>query len=335
MRIQQNRPMSINLLDPTRNQHFLPQVEQRLNAIDPTVCKEKQSIYEFEVLSREPIQLGPAQSTRIEKNLSMLDLFSFDVDRKQPLRHNFEMLFNRYETDVRTHTESLLAKLAAGDHSVGHEVTNIFAAKILNFARNPFSVQKILNTFGALANFTPLRQEVGQLFDKVLFGRRKHQIYLCGELGITDAQYDQWLRMLFNMLMELAPGFPPMLDQLVNNMFNSKAFAIGVLVSTYDSPTCLLSDRGFSTNVHNECVDGFDFNLRSNAFIRYVVMDRKPRNVPAWMPQASIDAFMQSDLPVSLNLAHENTDLLRSFNMNVINQCHSRVFCSVNHGIVC
>ncbi len=326
--------MSINLLDPTRKQHFLPQIEQRLNAIDSKVRKEKQSIYEFEVLGREPIQLGPAQSTRIEKNLAMLDLFSFDVDRNQPLRQNLETLFNRYETDVRTHTESLLAKLAAGNHSVGQEVTNIFAAKLLNFARNPFSVQKILNTFGALANFTPLRREVGQLFDKVLFGRRKHQIHLCGELGITDAQYDQWLRMLFNMLMELAPEFPPMLDQLVNNTFNSKAFAIGVLVSTYDSPSCLLSDRGFSTNVHSERADGFDFNLRSDAFIRYVVMDRKPRNVPAGMPQASIDAFMQSDLPVRLYLAHENTDLLRGFNVNVISQSHSRVFCAVNHGIV-
>lgn len=326
--------MSINLLDPTLSQHFLPQVEQRLNAIDPTASAERQSIYEFQVLGREPIQLGPAQSTRIKKNLAMLDLFSFDVDRKQPLRHNFETLFNRYETDVRTHTASLLTKLAAGDHSVGHEVMHIFASKILNFARNPFSVQKILNTFGGLANFTPLRQEVRQLFDKVLFGRRKHQAHLCSELGITNAQYDQWLRMLFNMLMELAPGFPPMLDQLVDNMFSSKTFAIGVLVSTYDSPTCLLSDRGFSTNVHDECVDGFDFNLRSDAFIRYIVMDRKPKNVPAGIPQESIDAFMQSDLPVSLYLAHENTDLLRSFNMNVINQCHSRVFCAASHGIV-
>ena len=305
-----------------------------MNAIDPTVAKERQSIYEFTVQARDPICLGPATRNRIENNLSMLDLFSFDVDKKQPLRHNFEELFTRYETDVEAHTLNLLGKLAQGDHQLKDEVVNLFAAKLLNFARNPYSIPKILNTFGVFGSFTPLWPEVAELFGKVLNGRRRHQQHLCTQLGISDVQYEQWLRMLFTMLVELAPGFPPMFDQIVKSVFESKATAMAVLVSTYDAPKCLLSDRGFSTNLADVRADGFDFNLCSTAFIRYVVMDRKPPNIPAWIPQEAINDFMKVVPPVQLHLAHEDQALLRGFNMNVINQCHGRVFCATDTGIV-
>lgn len=319
--------MSNSLQDPTRNQHFLSQVEQRLNAIDPTLDKDNQRIYQFEVLSRSPIELGEAKSNAIEKNLSMLDLFSFDVDRSQKLRHNFEALFNRYEAKVETLTETLLAKLAGGDRSVESEVVDLHSAKLLNFVRNPFSVPKILDTFGALGDFMPLRADVFRLFRVVLQGRRQHQKYLCEALGITDAQYERWLRMLFNLLMELEPGSPPMLDQIVKTMFDAKDFVIGVFVSTYSSPGCLLSDRGFSTNIEGDSTQsGFDFNLNSRAFIRYIAMSRKRPQTPANIPQSVIDAYMSSDQPVRIYYERNDVELLRSFNMNVIVQSHRHVY---------
>jgi hypothetical protein len=326
----------VDLPDPTRNQHFLPQTEQRLNAIDPSVDKDKQRIYEFEILSRDAgaMRLGPPQSRAISSNLAMLDLFSFDVDKKQPLRQNFEALFKRYEDDVRTNTESLLTKLGSGDFAVGDEVVNIYAAKLMNFARNPYSVPKILNTFGELANYTPMEPKARELFNKVLNGRRKHQTHVCRQLEITNAQYNHWLRMLFNMLMELKPGFPPMFDQTVKDVFTSKKFAMAVLVSTYSTPKCLLSDRAMTTNIDSERSNGFDFNLNARAFIRYIVMDRQPQRVPASMPPGAIERFMNSDLPVTLYREHDNEDMLRSFNMNVVAQSHSRVFCATDKEIV-
>lgn len=64
----------------------------------------------------------------------------------QKQRMNFEALFQRYESGVLRHTENLLSKIAVNDGNVGAEIVNLFAAKILNFARNPFSIPKILNT---------------------------------------------------------------------------------------------------------------------------------------------------------------------------------------------
>ena len=322
------------LSNATRKQHFLSQAEQRLNSIDRSLPTDRQRIYELKVLDRGEIQLSPPESLRIENNLSMLDLFSFDVDKKQPLRQNFEALFRRYEDDMRAHTEGLLSKLAKGDSAVSNEVMNLYAAKLLNFARNPYSVPKILDTFGLFANFTPTHPAIQKLFIDVLNGRRKHQKHLCKQFGITNTQYEQWLRMLFNMLIELAPGFPPLFDQVVQAVFTSKEFTISVLVSTYDEAKCLLSDRGFSTNIASDRAYGFDFNLCDRAFIRYIVLDRRSMNVPSWMPQESIDRFMSSDLPAQLYRVHNDLNLLRSFNVNVISQCHSRVFCATDKDLV-
>ncbi len=325
--------MAIDLNDLTRNQHFLSQVEQRLNAIDPNLNRPQ--IFQLEVSSRNPVELGPAKSKAIANNLSMLDLFSFDVDKGQPFRQNFEALFNRYEQDVSALTKSLLAKVASGDNCVEVEVKNLHAAKLLNFARNPFSIKEVLNTFGALGNCMPLRPDINDLFKKILLGRRKHQKYLCAALGITDSQYEQWLRMLFNLLIGWGPGSPPMLDQIVEQLFEAKDFAIGVMVSTYSSPSCLLSDRGFSTNIDSNAAQcGFDFNLNAQAFIRYITISRLRPDIPAYIPQAAVDAYMSKRDPIRIYYAVDDVELLRSFNINVISQCHRHVYCAINRDIV-
>lgn len=89
-----------------------------------------------------------------------------------------------------------------------------------------------------------------------------------------------------------------------------------------------------TTNTDSERANGFDFNLNSRAFIRYIVMDRTPHTIPAWMPPGAIDMFMNSNLPITLRREHDHEDLLRSFNMNVVAQSHSRVFCATDKELV-
>ena len=327
---------AVNLLNKTRIQHFLPQTEQRLNAINPLAEKNKQRIYEFEILSKKAgaMRLRKARSRPISSNLAMLDLFSFDVDKNRPLRQNFEALFSRYEAKVEKNTESLLMKLVAGNNDVCDELVNIYSAKLMNFARNHYSVEKILNTFGGLANYIPQDHAARALFNKILNGRRAHERHLCRALNITTAQYERWLQMLFNMLVELKPGLPSLFEETVQNLFTSKQFTLAVLVCTYNTPKCLLSDRAMTTNVESDRADGFDFNLNSRAFIRYIAMDRTPPSIPAWMPPEALQMFMNSDLPITLYRKHEDEGLLRSFNMNVIAQSHSRVFCATDRDLM-
>src|SRR5579872_7455021 len=100
----------------TRNQHFVPRVEQKLNASNPGSTGGKFRIYSFRIMDREAyrIQLEAPGGRAIASTLSMLDLFSFDVPGGGPLRMNLEALFHKYEANVEIHTKGLLEKLAAG-----------------------------------------------------------------------------------------------------------------------------------------------------------------------------------------------------------------------------
>lgn len=324
----------MSLKNNTKNQHFIPQVEQRLNAIDPTLASENQHIYEFEVLSHalDGPQLGSPQRRRIERNLSIHDLFSFDVIPETDLRLNFESLFQRYEGDVERNTRSLLEKVRAGNQDIGAEVVDLFASKVMNFARNPYSIEKMLNTFGIFGDHVPLEPDVAKLFESVLNGRRPHQKYRCAELGITEGDYARWLRTLFMMLCPVQSGTPSLYDQALKTLFQSNDLVVGAMVCTYSSESCLLSDRSWSTNVSATDADGYDFNLTQHAFIRYIVMNRLSC-LPPNTPQHLVTQAKAMKLPINVHHRHDDMELLRIFNLNAIIQSESRVFCAVKDGI--
>src|ERR1700684_876121 len=141
----------------TRNQHFVTQGEQRLNALNPQADPSNMRIYSFTVVDREnyTLALESPNGTLIRKSLSLDDIFSFDVLGGSQLRLNFEALFHKYEGHIETHTQNLLAKLNAGGRDIKAEVIDLFAAKLLNFVRNPFSIVKVLNSFPGFARYDP------------------------------------------------------------------------------------------------------------------------------------------------------------------------------------
>lgn len=324
----------MRLKNNTKNQHFIPQIEQRLNAIDPTLSPENQQIYEFEILSHalDGPQLGPPQRRRIERNLSILDLFSFDVIPETDQRLNFESLFQRYEGDVERNTRSLLEKVQAGNQDIRGEVVDLFMSKMMNFARNPYSIEKMLNTFGILGDHIPLEPEVAKLFESVLNGRRPHQKHRCAELGITEAEYARWLRTLFMMLYPVQSGKPSLYDQTLMALFESTELVIGAMICTYSSESCLLSDRSWSTNVGATYAAGYDFNLTQRAFIRYIFMNRLS-SLPPNLPEHLVSQAKAMRSPINLHHMHDNIELLRNFNVNAIIQSENRVFCAVKDGI--
>jgi hypothetical protein len=59
-----------------RNQHFISQAEQRLNAMNPNTLPENQRIYEFNVVDRDVpvLKLQSPNGRKIENSLSWEDL---------------------------------------------------------------------------------------------------------------------------------------------------------------------------------------------------------------------------------------------------------------------
>jgi len=236
----------------TANQHYVSQVEQRLNAMNPDANLRNQRIYSFKLVDREDyvVSLATPQGRLVSKNLAFRDLFSFDVIRGDKSRFNFESLFQQYEVGMRDNTISLLKAVELGRGDVKKEVLAIFVAKLMNFLRNPYSIPKVLNTIGGILPFQPTDPELLANYNAVLTGRKPHQAHLCAQLGITPDQYRMWLTGLFLMFMRPLPTEPNLMESTIKQVFERPSGFPMVCVYRYSGEhadkRCLLSDRGFA-----------------------------------------------------------------------------------------
>lgn len=79
-------------VNSTKQQHFLSQAEQRLNALNPAASAANQRIFSFSLVDREGylVHLETPSGRRVSSNLLLHDLFSFDVIGRGEPRLNFE-----------------------------------------------------------------------------------------------------------------------------------------------------------------------------------------------------------------------------------------------------
>ncbi|ATA55351.1 hypothetical protein CKY39_20610 [Variovorax boronicumulans] len=326
-------------MNETRNQHYLSQGEQRLNTSTPNAKKKRnQRIYEFEVLGRfEQVALGEPKNRRIEANLALDDIFSFEVDPEIRLRQNFEVLFQRYEDSLITRTEAFLKKAEAKARppQVKDDLVGLFAAKLLNFARNPYCVPKVLDTFKSFLTVRPTDPATDDQLNLVLNGNRPHQTEICKRFDLSVLQYQQWLQVLFMLLTEMnSPnGQESLFDGMVRSLFNKRTTAVMVTVIRHTTDKCLLSDRSFNSPINANGMLCFEFNLRHDTFIRYVFADRAAW-LPTEIPPHLLTALDLMEPIFSIDYRVDDRAELSRYNLNAVNQCHSRVFCSVDSGIL-
>lgn len=319
--------MRMNLKDATRNQHFVPQVEQRLNAINPSAREENQRIYAFNLVDREnyELKIKSDNGAKISNSPSLNDLFSFEILKEDDDRYNFEKLFHKYESSIKKNTQSLLAKLANSGADIKSEILEIFASKFLNFVRNPYSIKKILNTFPTLTSVHPTDPVHYENFERVLKGRKPQQKYLCEKLGISEREYTEWLSIIFLLLTPLGINNSNFLENVIKGLYESPKSFIMVIIYTYDEKTCLLSDRGYSIPLPEQDHMAFDFNLCSNAFIRYVFSNIDAL-APPEAPRKIIEALKENPKTVNVHSVVNDLAALEQYNKHVVYQCFETVF---------
>ncbi len=318
----------MDLQGGTRNQHFVSQVEQRLNAINPSANEKNQKIYAFGLVDRESykIKLKCDRGFKIDKTLRFNDLFSFEVLKKESARYNFEKLFHQYESDIKTNTQSLISKLPIAGADIKAEISDIFVSKLLNFIRNPYSIKKVLNTFPQMTDVHPTNPVHQRNFERVLNGRKPQQKYLCEQLGISELEYANWLSSIFLLLTPLEEGQPNFFEQIVKGLYENPDTYIMVFLYTYNDKTCLLSDSGYSNPLPEEEEHmAFDFNLCSKAFIRYMFM-----NIDSLAPDNAskepIERLKSRQKSINVYPIVNNLDKLGQYNKRVVYQCFNTVF---------
>jgi hypothetical protein len=317
------------MLNVTRNHHFVAQVEQRLNAIDSTVSKKNQRIYAFQITDREKygIELVSDNGVEIEKNLSFDDLFSFDIlDEKQ--RMNLEQAFGKYEQDVGRLTESLLNKVKLNTTDIKEEILEIFALKLLNTFRNPYCIEKTLNTIGMLSGASPANDELRELYAKIDNGNQPERKNIASAFSVTVEQYNLWMKSLFMILIPQTDQGINLLELMLKNFFESSDSFINVYIHSFSGDSnyhnVLLSDRGFTILTDSEEHTAYEFNLSANAFISYIFTDIKKLAGDSFSPdQVQNILSLREKQPAEVNVhVNENElDALSRYNKKIPINC--------------
>jgi hypothetical protein len=325
----------------TANQHFLSQVEQRFNTLNPNAEPENQRIYSYTVVDPESftVSLDSPRGSKIANNLAFRDLFSFDVLPNQALRSNLEEMFQQYEALIRTRTLELVQKLERNQNDIKTEILELFAAKLLNFLRNPYSITKVLNTIRGVLQFHPTDPQIVANYRAVLEGAKPHQKYLCGQLGIDAEKYKAWLGALFMTLFRPAQNVPNLMEGIIKGLFEDPSLFPMVCVYRYDTTDqdkrCLLSDRGYSSPIGQEDHLGFSFNLTSQAFITYIFASIDALEPTKRAPPELVEQFKKQPKNVRVVPFINDFDALARYNQNVVRQSHHAVYSSsaVMHGV--
>lgn len=327
----------MNYIDATKKQHYLSQIEQRLNSISGAGSK----IYRFILRDREDcaIELEDKKGIGIKSNLSFIDLYTFDF-LSEGLRKNFERSFGKYEEKIDVSTSSLLKKLHANDPNILDELNDVLRLKFLNFIRNPYNILKVLNSIGMLADHYPAQQP---LLDEYRLLEKRNDAgiqHICHVFGVTREQYLRWMKVIFLSLIDIGNG-ETMLESLIRELFENKEYATAATIygisDIHPDKKVALSDRSYvdySAVANGELM--MAFNLNANYFIKFALLDVNrfmDANVPAHVNKEKFRAtYLTLNKTVNIYLNKDNEEALlalANYNQNAVYQCHSRVFCSV------
>ena len=256
----------------------------------------------------------------------MENLFSFDRTADSRLRANFENLFHKYEKDVLRHTIALRKQSSCGNTNATTEAQKLFFTKMLSVFRNPFNIKEALSLLPDLTQFHPTDPQLYQTYLRVSKGRKLQQKYLVSKLGISDHEYDRWLRSLFFLLQPMLPGRPNLYEQILQGICRDRDTFFMVNVFTFSSNWCLLSDRGsVYFSVDDDVHQAWCFNLDSNSFVTYSYS-----KIDQYIPYGGREQVKTiiNEKPTPVRYYHDELDALKIYNQRVLLQCHEHVYCA-------
>ncbi|CRY84219.1 hypothetical protein [Yersinia intermedia] len=209
-------------LNNTKNQHFISQVEQKLNSINPDDVRKKRRIYKFNVIDREnsKVVLVSANGSRIENSLSINDLFTYAIN-ENGLRHNLEQEFENYEAKLESLTKEFLIKAGADRKEITHEIIGLFTCKFLNLIRNPYCIKKTLNIFSQYIDYKPTGPQLLAEYALISNIKEVDISSLLIRLGVTLTEYKNWLQVLFLVLMRNPGSEVNLLEEIIRSILSN------------------------------------------------------------------------------------------------------------------
>jgi hypothetical protein len=319
--------------NPTRNQHFISQSEQRSNCIDESRPKDKQRIYKFEIVDRENsvVRLTNTEGVKIKTNLSFDDLFSFDV-KSSRLRKNLEDFFQKFEMDLVSATGLLISesKVNSGSDVLKDAAERVFKAKFMGWIRNPYLIAQTIDMFKGFKGMHPTDPFLLTHFSDIRAGAKPHLAEVCALFKVTSEQYFQWLEIIFLALMTPPGATKSILASTVEMIVESQGLMGHVIVATFDdTPGCRVAvpDTGYLQGTNDPNCNMFLFNLNRSAFAAFGVVDLSKQTLVEIQPQMR-GQVGKYNIKFSAQQHYNNLELLKTFNLLAAYQAHSHIFCA-------
>lgn len=327
-------------LNNTKNQHYISQVEQKMNSSNPSDLKRNRRIFSFSVIDRQAykIALSSVSGKKIEKNLSMNDLFTYAIN-ENGLRHNLEEAFGKYESGLETQINAFLAIEKKNGASVTDEVISLFKCKFLNLIRNPFCIKKTLNIFSPFKHQIPSDSILLAEFKLINDINQEDAESLLLQLQVTLEEYKDWIKLLFLVFMSVENSTHNIFEIFINSILvdenTLKIFRIDHYIDEHADKVAVLSDRSWQLMTSNDDPQTIiQFNLTSNLILTFIMVDLNfllIQNLNTSNLQHrdhKIHHFKESLKNITCRYEINNLENLAYFNQGAIYQCHKMVFAS-------
>lgn len=266
------------LINDTKNQHFISQAELRWNSIDRNRPHDLIKINRFK-LHGERNKLLPPERKYVKGLSSITDIFTLDVlgDGK---RINLEKFFGcfeeQYDNTVSNFTSAIETKIRNAEKGVVKidgtefftEIKFFQKIKFMNFIRNPNNIRKALKLFDFAKDYIVLGQgkEFQLIIDALIKNKKGHRKYICDKYQVSESEFDSWIKLLLLFFYVDENMENSSLDGMMEEFFKADELYTAVIIGYYTDNSLgsvLIPDIG---SIVNSDMTYF-FNISRNCFI--------------------------------------------------------------------
>lgn len=337
------------LINNTKNQHFISQVELRWNSIDRNRPYDLMKINRFKLSGKEK-KLLPPEKKYVKGISSITDIFTLDVmgDGK---RINLEKFFGyfeeQYDDTVSKFTSAIETKIRKAEKDVVKidgadfftDIKFFQKIKFMNFMRNPNNIRKALKLFSFAKDYIVLGQgkEFQLILDALIKNKKGHRKYICDKYQVSESEFDSWIKLLLLFVYVDENMANSSLDGMMEEFFKADELYTTVIIGYYtdnslgsvlipDIGSIINTDMTYSFNISSDCFIALEHNIIDSEYSRDIV-----RQVAEKMGQPftnELFGMFKKDMAgrKHISIFINNEELLSGYNKRCIDESSEFVY---------
>lgn len=275
-----------DLINTTRNHHFISQVEQRWNASSNQENPSLARICRYKIVDKSSFELEASNRPLIKNTSARDDLYTlelFESGKRLNLEKFFGVLEDKYNKKVSSFHSSIMYKIESNNvtsksidgSDLIEDIKYLQKLKFLNFIRNPHNIKKSLESFSFCKDYIiqGSGKEFVSIFNSLVNNDKRQRDHICSKYGVSPAEYDSWLKLILFFVYYDEGISHSSIDGMIEEYFKAKEIYTTIIISYYtdSSLTPLVPDIG--SIIYPDLT--YQFNVSKNCFVslRHIQID--------------------------------------------------------------